>query len=532
MRCKACQYPLWNLRPGGCPECGRAFKPSDYAFKPNAVCFCCPHCEQTYYGTGEQGHLVPAVFDCVKCGKHIAMDEMLARPADGVREEDTGPTAAWHDRSRSGFTRFFGLAFAGLTRPRDAMVELPRGAGFLRPLAFVCAISALCAGLGLVIGLFIYAVDAVLWLGGGYTFEEYVVPVLLAGAIWPVYLVTVALVQHAVLAATGGTARGLVGTTESVCYTSGPALLLLIPLVGPFMLMVGAIWAATLQAGALAARQGVGVWRSIVAAALVPLGLVVATPFAAGWYLWEVHYALAYTSPSWGWGGGGYGPGGAWGMPPMNDSYELQAIQAGLSFYASGSGGAGPPHAIQLITQGHAGTWDFISNSTATVTSHVPLDTTTLASIDQGAAASVMAAEARVLSAMPADVIAHRLGDFVLTYHGIDVSGGGTAGAGQPGATALVAPPDANSLWVVFACPDPDVNPPAFGVHPGDWTEWSYITADGTIGSVTEANFTAELAAQNTLRTNAGLASLPDLRIVTHAAPVTEAAMNAGGYTP
>ncbi len=87
MRCTSCDYALWNLKTRRCPECGRAFRPGDYEFVPNSVQFCCPHCNQAYYGTGPKGHLVPEEFDCVRCSRRIGMDEMALLPAEGVDEK-------------------------------------------------------------------------------------------------------------------------------------------------------------------------------------------------------------------------------------------------------------------------------------------------------------------------------------------------------------------------------------------------------------------------------------------------------------
>src|SRR5690349_19508143 len=89
MNCKTCDYSLWNLKARQCPECGTAFTPSEYEFVINSTKFCCPHCDQCYYGTDHRGHLVPREFICVKCGQHIEMNQMVLRPAEGVSEQQT-----------------------------------------------------------------------------------------------------------------------------------------------------------------------------------------------------------------------------------------------------------------------------------------------------------------------------------------------------------------------------------------------------------------------------------------------------------
>ncbi len=87
MRCRGCEHPLWGLKPGPCPECGMAFKPSDYRFFPGSVKFVCPGCAQHYYGTSQDGHLEPRSFVCVGCSNALTMDEMVVEqlaphPAD------------------------------------------------------------------------------------------------------------------------------------------------------------------------------------------------------------------------------------------------------------------------------------------------------------------------------------------------------------------------------------------------------------------------------------------------------------------
>ena len=128
MRCRECDYPLWNLATRQCPECGRAFKPSDEEFAPNQVRFCCPHCDIAYFGTTRRGHLEPAEFDCVKCGEHVHMDEMVLRPAEGVDEAATQPASVpWIDR-RNGIVRaWFAMIGRSMTAPGDLGRGLPSG---------------------------------------------------------------------------------------------------------------------------------------------------------------------------------------------------------------------------------------------------------------------------------------------------------------------------------------------------------------------------------------------------------------------
>ena len=100
MRCRTCDYRLWNLLERRCPECGTPFLPSQYEFFPNTIRFRCPHCDQSYYGTGEKGHLDPAEFDCVSCGRRIDMDQTVLEPTAGVDEDQTQTERVpWLERS-------------------------------------------------------------------------------------------------------------------------------------------------------------------------------------------------------------------------------------------------------------------------------------------------------------------------------------------------------------------------------------------------------------------------------------------------
>ena len=79
MRCTKCNYSLFDIRERVCPECGEPFAISAHFFEHCGVRFCCPHCDQQYYGTDEKGHLVPIHFNCVKCHNHISMNQTIVR---------------------------------------------------------------------------------------------------------------------------------------------------------------------------------------------------------------------------------------------------------------------------------------------------------------------------------------------------------------------------------------------------------------------------------------------------------------------
>jgi hypothetical protein len=108
-----------------------------------------------------------------------------------------------------------------------------------------------------------------------------------------------------------------------------------------------------------------------------------------------------------------------------------------------------------------------------------------LSSDQQAAAAKQLAA------AMPKDVVAHRFGDVVFTYHGIDPA------KGDPG------------LWVAVESPLGAATSPTIGV----------VNLDGTTRRIPRAAFGAQLRRQNELR--APLPPLPDPATVIPGVPAT-----------
>jgi hypothetical protein len=102
----------------------------------------------------------------------------------------------------------------------------------------------------------------------------------------------------------------------------------------------------------------------------------------------------------------------------------------------------------------------------------------------------------RAAAALPRGVVAHRVGDFVFTYHG------GVLDGRAPG------------LWVVLMSPDPDANQFASIDMP--------VVAgrvDGGMMQIPPASFASRLAVQNGLRARHGLPPLPDPSTVTHGEP-------------
>jgi len=118
MRCRHCDYLLFNLTHNECPECGRAFRVHDYRFDPGAVSFHCPHCDQAYFGNDDQGLPYPRRFRCVSCEHDLTLADLRVVPErDGARG---WIGSAWDNRQRHGFvSAWWSTLTQTLLRPRS-----------------------------------------------------------------------------------------------------------------------------------------------------------------------------------------------------------------------------------------------------------------------------------------------------------------------------------------------------------------------------------------------------------------------------
>ncbi|MFT3687151.1 MAG: hypothetical protein QM783_19880 [Phycisphaerales bacterium] len=284
MKCKRCEYPLWDMASRVCPECGLAFSPEDYTFVVNSVRFMCPHCRQDYYGTGQGGHLLPNAFVCVKCGVPVREAQMIVLPTAGVSEVQTvGGAAAWREKKRNLFYRFFvtigQVSFAPHrfarycgeeARPAEAWVFAGvsvlfcwlMGFGWCGALQFFFG-SARLGRQATGIDLAMLAWSMVLWI---------VLPlagVLVGTAVW-------AMSAHAVLAFKNPRPVPMAKTMELFGYSLGALFLAGVPIVGPFMLspLAGA-WVAVSAIIQMCVRQRVEAGRAVIACLALPAVVLV-----------------------------------------------------------------------------------------------------------------------------------------------------------------------------------------------------------------------------------------------------------------
>jgi len=515
MRCKSCDYPLWNLPGRSCPECGAGFKPSEYELQPNTVKFCCPGCGQAYYGTDERGHLVPPAFDCVNCGRAVEMDEMIVQPADGVSEADTMQRPfPWLDKKGRGRTaRYWQTVGIGMGAPGE--IERIGEPKPWRSVAFAAYVFATVGIVSVLPFLLIFGVSFVSAAGSGgggggaavvstlgFSLAFIVgVPLLCACGI-----ALVALLQHGVLKLTGPTRYPLGGTVETAMYCASPNIVCAIPCFGVYFVPLTVLWSWVTQAIALRKRQGVATWRAVLVSSFPTLGVYGSVGGLIAW----VTLGISLSS----------GP----GISTVGGPFVVQgaAIDAALRSYAFTNNGAGPAHGLELIDYAVQPD-DFLTASgrPPRQVSIAGTDFDTFASSRPSVRRSVVAN-----ASLPGDVIAHRVGDVVFTYHGIAIPSRASPGAAPPPGTpgTMVSGSDADGLWLyVIVCEQ------SVAIQS---TVVTVSTPDATRIDFPETDLSTRLANQNTLRQQAGLAPLPDPRIVTQATPVTESAVNGAGYRP
>jgi hypothetical protein len=460
---------------------------------PNSVRFCCPHCRQAYYGTSEKGHLVPRTFDCVNCDRRVDMDEMVLFPAEGVDEEQTNVGhMPWLQRRRRGWPKAW-LSTVGqaLIAPPRLMRAVPESSSVGQAwwFAFVTAALIIVASFLPLLGLTVAVPFMVSGAAGGAAgapgpvrmaaiITGFLALAMIVGlALLMLLMVIWGLVTHALLSITGK-GHGSIGRTfQAICYSSGANVTTAIPCFGQY---IGFVW--WLISAVLMIREAHRVHggRATFAVLALPGSLVL---LVVGLYAaLAVHMFV------------GAGP---FAFPaPATSIRDTQIVLEGVRAYAAQHEGRGPAHAVELVASQAIAEGDLVGWNTLTEVVDIAVADVTLDELMFLPPPARDRASKAAADSLPAGTVAHRLGDFVFTYHGVDL------GNGDP------------SLWVVVWSPDPDINP---------YRPASIPTvigrADGTVATVPLAQFASTLSKQNELRATVGLPPLPHPATVTHDAP-------------
>ena len=483
MRCRKCDYRLWNLRSRQCPECGTPFVPSQYEFVPNSVEFRCPHCDQAYVGTDPNGHLVPAAFECVSCGRHIHMDEMVLLPAAGIEEEQTQTDRMpWLERKKRGFFRsWFSTIGRSMITPGRLMRSVPAGSSVASAWWFAIWTNTLILLVSLAPLVILQIAMVAQFTGGGGPPKGAFGAVLAAMLIMLLVGMIVGIavwgcITHGLLRLTGPTFTTLGGTYQAICYSSGAFAPTAIPCLGFYFGWIWWIVSAVLMVKQAQRVQG---WRAALAVLTFPALLIFTI---VGFYVVMIVMVFSSTGP--------------FASAPLTPSTETQIVLDAVLDYAEEHAGRGPDHAIELVSAGYLTVHDLVALDSDTYVENVSVAGVTLDRFSTLPAKRRGQVTRAAIDALPEGTIAHRLGDFVFTHHGID----------------LADPPP--ELWLVIMSPDPEANAPR-AADP----LLTIGCADGGVRTIPRARLTASLAEQNDLRARHGLAPLPDPATVTHARP-------------
>jgi predicted RNA-binding Zn-ribbon protein involved in translation (DUF1610 family) len=504
MRCKTCDYPLWNLKARQCPECGTPFRPSDFEFAPGAVRFLCPHCGTAYEGTSEHGRLEPVEFACAGCGQNVHMDQMCVTPAEGVSQ--TAPAVMpWLERRNRGVVpAFFHTVGLAMTRPGRLMRGVPVSAGTGESLIFAMLVMVFVLLVGFVLPLLV--MGGFMPLGAfGYSGLIYAAYFVVPGVammvsvllIWP-------MIAHLVLRWTGGCRHSIDRTYQAFGYGAGANLVSAVPCIGPYF---GWLW--WMVSSILMLREGQRVSGGRATLAVMALPLLVSLVFAV--FLIVVTHGISGSM-----GGMTSGPPGGWGGPAQQTlMFAQQNQQAGAMSRSSA-----PAHCIEYLlgnsqyasqmSVGMLGAGSpFCQAGTKTTPADIPVADITLKDFLAATPSGQLKAASKLLDQQPANLVADRFGDFIFTFHGARSTVGDS------------------SLWVVVMLPDPDVNGTP---QPGDPIFLGM--GDGSVTQTTYAQLPALLQQQNQYRGTLALPSLPDLITITHNNPATSAAPSSPSTAP
>ncbi len=467
MKCKKCDYRLWNLRSRLCPECGLPFKPSEYTFVPSSVRYCCLHCGQDYYGTSPEGHLLPREFSCVKCHKPVNMDEMVLLPTAGIDEEQTEiERMPWLNRKKLGTLRaWFKTVGMALINPTRVIQLLPTDAKAGPAVRFAVVTNLLLAIPTIVLFMVVVVIGA--GAAGGFAAGGLAIIGMMGAGFLSIVLYSYlgvwlwSLVAHGILRITGKTERGIGRTCTAIGYSSGANALTAIPICGAY---VGWIWWAVSATLMVREAQKVHGFRAVLAVLAPPLLVVGAYFGVAIFFVAAAGSSGVFISP------GGFGAFARRGT-------ETTRVTGAIVRYAGEHQGRLPRHAIELVHEGYITSHDLVVPSTRTVEADVAVGSTDLENfifLSEKERERVIEEAVAALGPKP---VAHRLGDFIFIYHGADKQ---------------YQTPD---LWLVCRVGDSPNHPVVAGFASGT-----------TMAIVSNGPFRDQ---QNTLRKSLGLPPLP-----------------------
>ena len=281
MYCAHCNYLLFNLTRPVCPECGTAFKVTDYTFEPGSVAFACPACRTILPAPGPVGILRSRRITCPECHATCPVDEVMVQPrvdgAAGVLEDRTGTARTpfeslqdWWDVCRASMGAPEQLLLHRVHNPTGHALAFAMLTVFLAALISGAILGAITLGWTLETQSGLRATSMLL-----------AVPFLLignalaAGILVTLGVICVAASAHVGLVVTASRRRSFRYTFRTACYACGPLIAAGIPVIGT---VVGALWGLFVFAAGLRAVHHVSMPLALIAALWLP-GVVAALVF-------------------------------------------------------------------------------------------------------------------------------------------------------------------------------------------------------------------------------------------------------------
>lgn len=301
MRCRNCDYELWNLAPGRCPECSTLWQFEDFRFRPSAAQFLCPHCEHAYGGNDAAGLPSPRQFTCVSCKNEISLAQMRALPAPGInRDEAMEDQHPWIERARIGRWRAFRQTTrASIVTPTALGAALPLNLSLTGPLIY----SAICNSTALT-GCVIAPIAVLVIIDAGVSnptaigFWSTLSPMLLAGLAFAIGFQLLILAwgrcTHWLLRMSGETARGWRHTSAALLFCSAPMMASAIPCCGVYVAALTSIWMIVAAIPAVVGAQKVSAGRAAFAVLLPSLGLLA---LIGATLVWGVATVISLSNP-------------------------------------------------------------------------------------------------------------------------------------------------------------------------------------------------------------------------------------------
>ncbi len=286
MHCRGCNYELWNLPPGDCPECGKPWRFEDFQFRREFVQFLCPHCDHSYPGAYIASLASPHAFICTGCQSAIELCQMCARPADGTDgSQAMQQDFVWSDRRQVGrwraFWRVIGYSLGTPSRIGNTMTQKCD----LRGALWFSSLCLITTSINWILLFLISFLMVTFFIGSRHAAPlasaamfTTVLGVLAFSAVivlvQQISFIVWGLITHALIRITGRSHHALGHTLSATQYCAGTYIICAVPLLGIYLPLISLVWMAVAMVSALAALHKISRWRTAVAV-LAPLVVIV-----------------------------------------------------------------------------------------------------------------------------------------------------------------------------------------------------------------------------------------------------------------